>query len=159
MRGLDIHKNSPVSVTKLTLGIWVGFINSHLTANKLFPVNLRAITSPPNMSLLVGAKSMPALIIKPRLIRVTHTDHVGWNMTSNQHGLMFVQNLNRIDSKPNVTPGQILYCTPDFIPDDLMFEENFPTNTQVWNRLSHRNVCRQRGVIWVTYRCYNSNQH
>ena len=60
MRGLDIHKNSPVSVTKLTLGLQVGFISSHLTANKLFPVSLRAITWPPKMSLLLEAKSMPA---------------------------------------------------------------------------------------------------
>ena len=29
----------------------------------------------------------------------------------------------------------------------------------VGNHLSHRNDCRQRGVIWVTYRCYNSNPY
>ena len=83
MRGVDIHKNSPVSVTKLTLGLPVGFISSHLTVNKLFPVNPRVITSPPKMSLLLAAKSMPALIIKPRLILVTHTDDLGWYVTSN----------------------------------------------------------------------------
>ena len=79
---------------------------------------------------------MPTLIIKPRLILVKHTDDLIWNMTSNQQGQMFIQNLNRIVSKPNVTPGQILYCTTDCIPVDLMFEENFPTNTLVWNRLT-----------------------
>ena len=147
MRGLDIHKNSPVSVTKLTLSLQLGFISSHLTANKLFPVNPRAITGPPKMSLLLETKSMPALIIKPMLILVTHTDYLGWNITSNQQGQMFVQNLNRIVSKANVTPGQILYCTTDCVPVDLMFEENFPTNTQVWNRLSHQNDYRQIGVI------------
>ena len=67
---MDIHKNSPVSVTKLTLGLRVGFISSHLTVNKLFSVNTRAIMGPPQMSLLLEAKSMPALIIKPRLIPV-----------------------------------------------------------------------------------------
>ena len=97
MRGLDIHKNSSVSVTKLTLGLRVGFTSSYLTANKLFPVNPRAITGPP-MSLLLEAKSMPALIIKSRLIFVTHTDDLGWNITSNQQGQKFVQNLNRIVS-------------------------------------------------------------
>ena len=83
------------------------------------------------MSLLLEAKSLPALIIKPRLILVWHMDDLGWNITSNQPGQMFVQNLIRIVSKPKVKPGQILYCTTDCIPVDLMFEENFPTNTQV----------------------------
>ena len=145
MRGLDIHKNSPLSVTKQTLDLRVGFISSHLTANKLFPVNPRAITGLPKMSLLLEAKSTPAMIIKPRLILVTHTDDLCCYITSNQQGQMFVQNLNRIVSKPNVTPRQIPCCTTDCIPVYLMFQENFPTNTQ--NRLSHRNDCRQRIVI------------
>ena len=71
MRGLDIPKNSSVSVTELALSLRVGFISSHLTADKLFPVNPRAITGPPKMSLLLEAKRMPALIIKPGLILVT----------------------------------------------------------------------------------------
>ena len=150
MRGLDIHMNSPVSVTKLTLILWVGFISSDVTADKLFPVNPSAIAGPPKMNLLLEAKRMPALIIKPGLILVTHTDDLGWFITSNQQGKMFVQNLNRIVCKPNVMPGQILYCTADCIPVDLMFQGNFSTNTQVFYRLSHRNDCRQRGVIWVT---------
>ena len=99
------------------------------------------------ISLLLVAESMPVLIIKQRLVLVTHTDDLGWNITSNQQGQMLVRNLNRIVSKPNVTPGQILYCTKDCMPVDLMFEENFATNTQVWNRLNHRNDCRQRGMI------------
>ena len=36
------------------------------------------------MSLLLEAKSMPALIIKPRHILVTNTDALGWYITSNQ---------------------------------------------------------------------------
>ena len=70
MKGLDIYKNVLVSVNKLTLGLRVRFINSQLTAGKLFPVNNRAITGPPKMSFLLEAKSMPALIIKPRFILV-----------------------------------------------------------------------------------------
>ena len=159
MRWLNVHKNIPVSVTKLALSLRVGSISSHLTADKLFSVNPRAITGPPKMSLLLEAKSMPALIIKPRLILVSHTDDLGWCITSNQQGKMFVQNLNRIVRKPNVTPRQFPYCTAGSIPIDLMFQENFPTHTQVWNCLSHRNDYRQRGVIWVTCRCYNSNPH
>ena len=95
-RGLSVHKNIPVSITKLTLGLRVGFISSHLIADKLFPINPRAISGPPKMSLLLEAKSMPALIIKPRFILVTHKDDLGSYITSNQQGKMFVQNLNRI---------------------------------------------------------------
>ena len=69
IRGLDIHKNNPVSITKLPLGLRVGFISSSLTAYKFFSVNPRAITWPPKMSPLLEAKSMPALIIKPSPIR------------------------------------------------------------------------------------------
>ena len=147
MRGLNVHKNIPVSITKLTLGFLVGFIGSHLTADKLFPVNSRAFTGPPKMSLLLEAKSMPALIIKPRFTLVTHMDDLGWYITSNEQRKMLVQNLNRIVRKPNVTPRQFPYCTTDSILIDLMFQENLPTHTQVWNCQSHRNDCRQRGVI------------
>ena len=101
-----VLKNITVSVAKLTLSLQVGFISSHLTADKLFPVNPRAITGPPKMSLLLEAKSMPALIIKLRFILVSHTDDLGWYITSNQQGKMFVQNLNRIVRKPNVIPRQ-----------------------------------------------------
>ena len=119
MTGMN-NKNIPDSVTKLTLGLRVGFISYHITADKLFPVNPRAITGTLKMSLLLEAKSMPALIIKSRLILVMHMDDLCWYITSNQQGQMFVQNLNRIVSKPNVTPGQIPYCTTDSIPIDLM---------------------------------------
>ena len=86
MMGLDIQKNNPVSVTKLALGISIGFISSHLTADKLFPVDPRAIRGPPKNSLLLEAKCTPALIIKPRLILVAHTYNHGWYITSNQQG-------------------------------------------------------------------------
>ena len=83
MKGLDIQKNSPVTLTKLTLGFRVDFISSHLTVDKLFLFCPREITGPSKMSPLLDAKSMPALIIKPRLILVTHTDDLGWYITSN----------------------------------------------------------------------------
>ena len=75
------------------------------------------------------AKSMPALIIETRLILVG-TDDLAWNITSNQQGQMFVQNLNRIVSKPNVTPGQILYCTADHIPVDLIFQDEITADRE-----------------------------
>ena len=68
MRGLNVHKNIPVSITKLMLGLIIGFISSHLIADKLFPINPRTITGPPKMSLMLRPKIMPALIIKPRFI-------------------------------------------------------------------------------------------
>ena len=129
MRGLNVHKNIPVSITKLTLGLRVGFISSHLIEDKLLSVNPRSITSPQKMSLLLEAKSMPALIIKPRFIHVMHTDDLDWYKTSNQQGKMLVQNLNRIVRKPNVMLRQFPYCTTKNILIDLLFQENFPTHT------------------------------
>ena len=139
MRKLGIYESIPVSGTKLMLGLRVSFISSHSTADKLFPVNPSAITGPPKMSLLLEAKSMKALIIKPRLILVVHMDDLGWNKTSHQLQQILIQNLNRIVSRPNVTPGQILYCTTNCFPINMMFKENVPTKTQVWNSLGYRN--------------------
>ena len=153
MRGLNVHKNIPVSVTKLTLGLRVGVINSHLIADKLFPANLRAITGPPKMS----CTKNHACIDHQTKVYPCYAHGWPWLViTSNQQGKMFVQNLNRIVRMPNVTPRQFPYCTTDSIPIDVMFQENFPTHTQVWNCLSHRNDCRHGGVIWLTYWCYNS---
>ena len=70
---MNIHKNITVSDTKLTLFLQVVFISSKLTADKLFPVNPRAIKGPPLMGLLREAKSTPALIIKQRIFLVVHT--------------------------------------------------------------------------------------
>ena len=92
MRRLGIHKNIPVSGTKLTLGLLVGFIGSHLAVDKLIPVNPRAITDPPKMSFLLEAKSVPVLIIKPRLNLVAYTDDLDWNKTSNQQQQILIQN-------------------------------------------------------------------
>ena len=112
------------------LGLRVGFISPHLTADKLFPVNAGAMTSPLKLSLLHQVKSTPALIVKPRLILVMHTDDLGQYITFNQQGQMLIQNLNRIVSRKNVLPRQILYCTRYCSPINLVFQENFHTNTQ-----------------------------
>ena len=56
-------------------------------------------------------------------------------------------NFIRIIIRQKGTPWQIQHCTTNCIPINLIFKKNFPTNTQVWNSLSHRNDCRQRGVI------------
>ena len=99
MRGLDIHENIVVSDTKLTLGLRVCFICSDLTANKLFPMNLRAVTGPPKMSLLLEVESTSALIIEPRLILVTYMDDLGGYITSNQQGKVLIQNPHRIEDQ------------------------------------------------------------
>ena len=103
----------------------VGFISSHLMPNKLFPVNPKVTTGPPEVSLLLEAKSMPSLIIKLSLILVVRTDDLGWNIMSNHQQQMFIQYLNRIVSRPSVTPRQILQCTTNRIPINLMFKETF----------------------------------
>ena len=77
------------------------------------------------MSLLLEANSTPSLIIKPRLILIEHTHDLDWFITFNQQGQMLVQNHNRIVNRPNVMPGQYLYCNTHCIPINLMFEENF----------------------------------
>ena len=106
MRGLDIHKNIPVSVSKFVLGLRIGFISSHLTSDKLILLNPRATTGPLKVSPLLEAKSTPALIIKPSHFLVAHMDDYGWCIKFNQQGQMFVQNLKRIVSKQNATPAK-----------------------------------------------------
>ena len=66
-------------------------VNHHgiLYRNAMMPFSFRctkprAITIPPKMSLLLEAKTMPALIIKPRLILVVHMDDLSWYIPSNQ---------------------------------------------------------------------------
>ena len=49
---------------------------------KFFTVNPKLITGPPKMSLLLEAKSIPALIIKLRLTLVVQTDDLGWYIMS-----------------------------------------------------------------------------
>ena len=86
MKGLDVHENIDVSDTNLMLGLRVCFISTDLTANKLFPINPRAVTGPPKMSLLLVVKSTSALIIELRLILVIYMDDLVGYLTSNQQG-------------------------------------------------------------------------
>ena len=149
------------------LGLRVGFILSNLTVDKLSQLTEVRCLVHRRWPSSLRPKACLHLIIKPRVIHVPHTDELGWHMTSNQQPAQTsskpptqpVQNLNRIVSNPNVTPWQILYCTTDSISIDLMFQENFPTNTKVRNRLCHRNDCQERGVIWVTYRQCRGRMH
>ena len=115
--------------------------------DKPFPINPRAITGPPKMSLLLEASRMPALIIKPKLILVTHIDDLGWNITSNQQQQMLIQDLNRMVSRPNITPGQILYCTTNCIPIDLMFKEHFPPRGALSKLLKREGRAGAEGAI------------
>ena len=102
-------------VFRWTSPSWGTLVN--LTVDKLFPVNSRAVTGPPEMSLPPEAKSMLALIIKPRLLLVCAH---GWPWLEHNNQLqqnwMLVQDLNRIVSSPYVTQGQILYSTTNCIP-------------------------------------------
>ena len=80
-----VSVDHPVSDTKLPLLLQVCYISSHLASDTLFSVNLRVIMGTPKSSLLLEAKSMPALIIKPRLILAVHMDDLGWYIKFNQH--------------------------------------------------------------------------
>ena len=97
---------------------------------------------------------MPALIIKPRLILVTQTDDLGWYITSNQQGKMFVKNLYRIVRKTNITPRQFPYCTTYSIPIDLMFNirKKYLIKFFVeygYEYLSTKSHCRSAGRVGV----------
>ena len=103
----------------------MGFISYHLTADKLFPVNPRAITGPPKMSLLLDAKSMPALIINPTLLHVTHTDDLGWYIV--QPGGTDVRAIPELycqQAKCYARADPVLHHRL-YIPVYLMFQENF----------------------------------
>ena len=60
MRGLDVHENIDISDTKLMVTLRVCFISYDLKANKLFPINPRAIMGLPKMSLLLEVESTSA---------------------------------------------------------------------------------------------------
>ena len=86
---------------------------------------------------------MPAVISKQRLILVTHME-----VSNKEVGTMFQlamktfhsrKNLNRIASKPVVSPKEDTYFQQSVFQLTHVFQENFPTNTQVQNSLCHRN--------------------
>ena len=83
MGTLGFYQTIQASDTILTPSLGIYYISAHLVMDKLIEVNSRAITSPPRMSLPLEVERMPAVIIKPRLILVTHTDHRSRNNTLN----------------------------------------------------------------------------
>ena len=83
MGTLGVHQNIPASDTKLTHSLRIYSIGPPLVMDKLIKVVSKAITSPPEMGHLLDVECMPAVIIKPRFILVTHTDHLSWNKTFN----------------------------------------------------------------------------
>ena len=70
------HQNIPASDTKLTRSLGIYSIGPPVVMEKHIPVNSREITSPPEMGPLLDVECKPAVIIKPRFIIVTHTDHL-----------------------------------------------------------------------------------
>ena len=123
MGEIGIHKNIAVFNSKLTLGLRVRFMSSNLTADKPIPVNPRVITGPPKMSLLLEAQNSPALTIKRRLILVAHSDYLGWYITPNHQQQILILNFDRIVSRSNLTPGQMMYFTTNCFSIDLMLRK------------------------------------
>ena len=147
MRGWAFIRTSLFQTQNWRLATWVLFIFYHFSVDKLFPDNWSTEDESP-----VWDQITLALIMKPRLILVVHTDNLDLCITSNQQCQMLVQNLNMIVCRPNVMPMQFLYCTTNCIIINFVLQEHFPTNTRVGNRLWHRNDRRQRSVIRVTFR-------
>ena len=85
----DTERSSehPASDSKLTHSLGIYRIRPPLVMDKLIPVNLRAITSPPEMGPLLDVECKPVVIIKPRFILVTYTDHLSRNKTFNSQRL------------------------------------------------------------------------
>ena len=66
MGTLGVHQFIPASDTKLKAGPGINFIRPPLVMDKLIPVNSRAVTIPPKMSLLHEVERT----------LVTHKDHL-----------------------------------------------------------------------------------
>ena len=152
MRRLGIHKNIPVSGTKLTLGLRVGFISSHLTADKLFSVNPRAITGPPKTSLVLEAKNMPALIIKPRFI----LGLLQW--TQQQEDPITHECINRkIPSHMSAATGRSHHTRMQQQEDPITHKcinRKIPSHTNASTGSSHHTLMQQQEVP-ITLECSN----
>ena len=156
MRRLGIHKcvstyEGTEDTWKLTLGLGVGFISYahtlptkpeiyHGSTEDEYPAEGQKYVCIDHQT-----KAHPCSA-HPWLLLVHNVQPAGTDARSK---------LNRIVSRPNVMPWQLRYCTTNCITINFMFRENFPTSTQVCNSLSHRNDGRQKGVVSVTYGCYN----
>ena len=125
MRILSIHNNIPVSDTKLSPCLLVGFISSHLTADKLFPVHQRAIRGLPKMSIQLKAKGASALIIKPTPFLVAHTDVFGWNITSNQQEKSLYKACTGLSPNKMLHPGRSCSAPQTEIQLTLSFKKTF----------------------------------
>ena len=143
MGTLGVHQNITVSDTKLTHSLGIYSIDPPLVMDKHIPVNQRTITSLPEMGNLLDVECKPAVIIKPRFILVTHTDHLSGNKTFNLQRQMHVQPLNWIVSTLDTSPRQHTYCITYCSPINPVFQKHPPANTQVRNSLCHRNGCRE----------------
>ena len=80
---LGVHQNIPAFDTNLTPILGISFISPPLLIVIFIPVNSRAIRSAPKINLLLEVERTPTVTIKPRLILVTHTDHLSRNKTLN----------------------------------------------------------------------------
>ena len=93
MIGLNVHKNIPASVTKLTISLraltWQLTNSSQLTLEGEPPAwgQKHACI---DACIDHHHQCCPTKRLK-RLIHVSHTDDLGWYITSNQQGKMFVQ--------------------------------------------------------------------
>ena len=83
MGTLGVHQNILASDTKVSHTLGIYSIGPPLAMDKLIPVISRAITTPPEIGPLLEVECKPAVIIKPRFILVTHTDHLIRNKTFN----------------------------------------------------------------------------
>ena len=83
MGTLGVQQNIPASDNKMMHSLGICSIDSPLAMDKLITVSSRVITSLLMMGSLLDVECNPVVIIKPRFILVTHTDHLSWNKTFN----------------------------------------------------------------------------
>ena len=158
MWGLDIHKNSPVSVSLALAWQWT---NSSQLTWEWSLVHRRWVSCLRPRACLHWSSNQGLSLL-----------HIWWPLLEHN-----VQTAGRdVRLKPQQDCQQekcyaradsVLHHRLDgaiqnqltIISVDSMFEGNFHSYTQVWNCLSHRNDCRQRLVIWVTNGCCNSNPY
>ena len=114
------------------------------------------------MSLLLEVKSTPALIIKAGFILVVHMDQWHWWVHNVQPAATNARSKPQPDCQQSTCNAMA-----DPVLHHILYSYklcvslgNFSINTQVWNRLCHRD-CRQRGVLCVipSYGSCNSNPY
>ena len=83
MGTLGVRQNIPASEMKLTHSVGIYSIGPPPVMDKFIPVNSRVTARPPEMGPFLDVECKPAVIVKPRFIRVTHTDYLSRNKTFN----------------------------------------------------------------------------